>query len=456
METIGLSDFLKGHRSGVILTIVISISVPILIGLEKWLILLGPLLLLVFLFTLFNFGFSLYVLILTMFLGDYLIFEGHLSLSFLVMEVVLLSFLTKGLVSGKISISATPLDKTILIFIVAIALSLVNAVYPFSAAREYLWHVNLFILFYVVASSVRSISLKNLISFLVLLAVLHSIPPLIRSISSSGVGRYFGIAGTYGADLSVVALLFCVPFFLFEERFRYKMLWGIAILILLAAFLIHKTRGAIIGVTVTYILMNMIFFRKSIELRLRFVLRNMVISFLTITSVIILMFYKLPTLSAGFKYHLYYSVQPIDTIQIRFILWDLALKFFSKNPILGIGLGQFSKLSTLNLEPKYQPFYLAIAGLGPHNLFLGYLCETGIIGALGFLYFLFYVLKLSWSKYKISTTPDDLKLSGALLGAFFYIATNSLYSGRWNTGPTGILLAFILAFIVIFKPNLSK
>lgn len=455
INTTNLSNFLSRYWPIVILTTIVSILAPIFYSLENWVLLLGPPLLLVFLFSLLNFQLSLYLLILTMFLGYYVVYGGHITLPSWVMEVVFLSYLARGLVLGRISISKTPLDKAILIFMASITLSLVNVVYPYSAGWVYLWHVHMFILFYVLVSTVENSSIKNFVSFLILLAVLHSISPLIRSISSSGAGRAFGIGSLYGAALTEISFLFCLSFFFFEERFKHRILWGTTLLVLLAACLVHKTRGAVIGLTLSYIFMNIIFFRKSIEQGLKFVLRNMVMSFAVITSAIILMSYKLSIFSEGFKQHLYSPTTPIDTTQVRLFLWKLALKFFSQNPVLGIGLGQFSELSTLNLEPKYQIYYLLIVNLGTHNLLLGYLCETGIIGALCFLFFLYYSLKLAWSKYSISTDIADLKLSGALLGGLFYIVITSLYSGQWTWGVPGMMFAFILAWIVTFKPNSS-
>ena len=165
------------------------------------------------------------------------------------------------------------------------------------------------------------------------------------------------------------------------------------------------------------------------------------------------MFYTLSALSEDFGHHIFYSRFPIDTTQIRFILWDLALKFFFQNPVIGIGLGQFSKLSTIGLEPKYQMFYFYISNIGTHNLLLSYLSETGAIGAICFLFFLYSSLRLAWLKFKLSTTTADLKLSGALLGGLFYIVITSLYAGQWSTNILGMMFALILAWTVILEPN---
>lgn|GEM_PF-6289356 len=453
IETINISNFLRRYWPVIILTAIISILVPIFYSLENWVLLLGPPLFLVFLFVLLNFQLSLYLLIFSMFLGGVLIYQGHINLSSVFLGGLLLSYLAKVLVSGKISISKTPLDKAILIFMVAIALSLINARYLYLGIWTYLWHVCIFVLFYVVASSVESSSLKNLLSFTILSAVIYSIPPLVQSISSSGAGRAFGIGGTYASTLIDICFLFCLSFFFFEERSKHRILWGTALLILLASCLVNKIRGAIIGLGLTYIFMSMMVFRKSMDEGFKFVRRNLIISSVAITLAVIFMFYTLSAFSKGFGQHLAYSPVPIETTQIRFILWDLALKFFFQNPVIGIGLGQFSKLSTIGLEPKYQIFYLFIANIGTHNLLLSYLSETGIIGAICFLFFLYSSLRLAWLKFKLSTTTTDLKLSGALLGGLFYIVITSLYAGQWSTNILGMMFALTLAWTVILKPN---
>lgn len=453
VKTLDLSDFLRRYWPIVISTTIISILVSILYGLENWVILLGPPVILVLLFGLLNFEFSLYLPLFTMLLGGYLVYQGHVTPSSLAMGVIFLSYLVKVLASGRISISRTPLDKAIVIFIAAITLSLINVRYLYPAIWTYLWHIGIFMLFYAVVSGIKSSSVTKLISFLIFSVTLYSIPLVIRAILRAGAGRFFGIGGTYTATLTEITFLFCLSFFFFERRFKYKILWGTAVLILLSACLANKTRGAVIGLTFSYVFINIMTLRKSFERELRFVLTNMAMLVTAITSGIILLSYKLPTFSEGFKQHLYYATVPIDTTQIRLFLWGSALKFFSQSPILGVGLGQFSKLSILNLEPRYQLFYLAIVNLGPHNLLLSYLCETGIVGALSFMFLLYSSLKLAWSKFKASATIADLKTSGALLGALFYITINSFYSGAWTSSVNGIIFAYVLAWVVVSKVN---
>lgn len=64
----------------------------------------------------------------------------------------------------------------------------------------------------------------------------------------------------------------------------------------------------------------------------------------------------------------------------RFGLWRRAIDVFSYHPLFGVGHGGYYRLT----------------GMATHNTYLAILCETGLVGSLCFLIFLFAVLKKVW------------------------------------------------------------
>jgi O-antigen ligase len=71
-----------------------------------------------------------------------------------------------------------------------------------------------------------------------------------------------------------------------------------------------------------------------------------------------------------------------DRDQARILLWEAALQAFYSSPILGVGLGQ------------YGLWYVSDEGIAmaTHNTYLSYLAETGLVGLLfevAFLYSMF-------------------------------------------------------------------
>lgn len=75
----------------------------------------------------------------------------------------------------------------------------------------------------------------------------------------------------------------------------------------------------------------------------------------------------------------------------RLMIWSAAEKIISDNPFLGIGPGNF-QVKYLEYQ-KYFPPYLEWAVPEPHNIFLAFWLQAGLVGMLGFLILLFRWLK---------------------------------------------------------------
>ncbi len=87
----------------------------------------------------------------------------------------------------------------------------------------------------------------------------------------------------------------------------------------------------------------------------------------------------------------------LDTIAKdgRWQLWQHALEIFEKFPILGAGIGQYNPmLHSLNLTDNATILKLS----HPHNIYLQFLSETGIFGAIFVLTFLFGMLYWGYKK----------------------------------------------------------
>jgi O-antigen ligase len=72
-----------------------------------------------------------------------------------------------------------------------------------------------------------------------------------------------------------------------------------------------------------------------------------------------------------------------SSLNSRLMIWKSALKILSDNWLWGIGPGNF-QIKYLEYQ-KYFPLYLEWAVPQPHNLFLAFWLQTGLIGFLGFI-----------------------------------------------------------------------
>jgi O-antigen ligase len=80
----------------------------------------------------------------------------------------------------------------------------------------------------------------------------------------------------------------------------------------------------------------------------------------------------------------------------RLIIWEVATRLVRDNPILGIGVGNFQK-EYLSYQ-EYFPPYLEWAVPEPHNLFLAFWLQAGIVGLLGFLLLVIRMIMIIFQK----------------------------------------------------------
>ncbi|MEN6521636.1 MAG: O-antigen ligase family protein [Armatimonadota bacterium] len=98
----------------------------------------------------------------------------------------------------------------------------------------------------------------------------------------------------------------------------------------------------------------------------------------------------------------------------RFELWKTALKAISEYTLTGIGLAQFTHFLKSRMSDVLQM---------PHNIYLTYFAETGVVGGVLFIAVFASVLKAAWNFYRqnkqlYAQTVFILFISFALQGCF--------------------------------------
>lgn len=85
---------------------------------------------------------------------------------------------------------------------------------------------------------------------------------------------------------------------------------------------------------------------------------------------------------------------PTDTVELRYDLWQAAIRMWETHPILGVGIGKFP----VNLP--YYSYGLSSLGsdleVGAHNMYLQILAETGVVGLVLFCLSLVFALISLW------------------------------------------------------------
>jgi putative inorganic carbon (HCO3(-)) transporter len=112
----------------------------------------------------------------------------------------------------------------------------------------------------------------------------------------------------------------------------------------------------------------------------------------------------------------------VNSLQTRIQIWTNSLRLLALHPILGTGLADFRgdyQIFIDNLPPKEQPIERQV--LRPHNLYLDFWLETGILGLIAFLWLIliFYQQTLSsyFNKQNLLTIPASAAMLAILLHA---------------------------------------
>lgn len=237
------------------------------------------------------------------------------------------------------------------------------------------------------------------------------------------------------------ALCFFLVFFFGKDKFNIQKSVNVFFLVILWGFIFWLGgRGAILSISVSIIFIFSILKYKKIN-SLNFILINV---FSVLLGALISEFLVLFDWN-GLLSSFYRSVEAESLNQLstnRITLWKSAL--FSLNENLFFGLGP-------------QGYYFMdnrIYGVQPHNVFIQFLVEWGLIGA---LLFIFLLIKAFWTGLRLHISNANIAfskyslISGAVILA---LSVNSLFDGTYYHPQPSVYLA--IAFAIWIIPPVKK
>jgi len=163
-------------------------------------------------------------------------------------------------------------------------------------------------------------------------------------------------------------------------------LYLISFFIILLANFLTFSRGGYLGIIIGLLFFGLLFFQKKyFQFKLNLPLKKNIyynkyffLSFLTIAFTIIIMTTANPIIN-----RLYSSFDLTEgSNSERIEIWKKSLEVINKNPVLGVGLGNYA----LSIKPSAEyrePIY-------SHNLYMDIAVETGVFNAIIFISFLFF------------------------------------------------------------------
>jgi len=139
-----------------------------------------------------------------------------------------------------------------------------------------------------------------------------------------------------------------------------------------------------------------------------------------------------------------------SSLSSRMMIWRSSLKIASDHWLWGIGPGNFQN-KYLQYQ-QYFPPYLEWAVPQPHNLFLAFYLQTGLIGFLGFILLLIFWI---FQKIKILVFSKDYS-NTHLTKILLALITYTLFHGLFDTPYWKNDLALIFWIIIFLKDYPEK
>jgi len=125
------------------------------------------------------------------------------------------------------------------------------------------------------------------------------------------------------------------------------------------------------------------------------------------------------------------------SLKSRLVIWQSAWEIIKDHPLIGIGPGMFQKYY-LAYQVKFPP-YLEWTVPQPHNLFLAFWLQTGLIGLVGFIWLLIWFFKKNFAR----KAPKILPI--VLMATMIYILIHGLIDTPYWKNDLSVIFWLLIA-----------
>jgi len=304
------------------------------------------------------------------------------------------------------------------------------------------------IVFYLLVNYYNSQKKLEIISWLVIAsATIFSIGAIIQYYFIEGFpfsARLGNITfrGSMPTDLigfiTTFASILALYLFYKNKRGTYKILFFTCFLVTTATTLLTQSRGSLIGLGASFIIL---YFANK---------RNLI--FVVLAALLI---FLTPGMSERIKNEGF-------TKDIRAKINRLTIEVIKDHPIAGIGFGMqiYGNKNVLDLEklnkqlpPEYQQNGAIIAA--PHNTILDIAVRTGVVGLVLFLYILITSLWMLWETFRLTKNEHYKILAIYLFASLTSFLLPALFADTMF-GPRAVIFYTILAMITILWNHVQK
>ncbi|MEW6617754.1 MAG: O-antigen ligase family protein [bacterium] len=309
------------------------------------------------------------------------------------------------IITNKIKVFKLPIGKSSLIFLIICLISVFISYDIMTGIKRWFTITSPFIIYVLITDLFKNRKyVGRLINITILSMIISCIVgyyQFLTNINMFDMTGNYRIAGTFkhpnlfGFYLTLVLPITMTLSFYYPKFSLEKLGFGIFSLMMILALFLTFSRGSWIGFGIVMLVISTLKYRKILIITS--------ILLIALSSVILLRF------------------QDMSAFMIRILLWEKGLNQFLHHPILGIGLGSFEVEA------------IQVVGMisHPHNEYIRFATETGILGLSGFLWMLINLIRDTVNTYRKTLEPYFktvlLAIVAILISYLIMIMNESLY-----------------------------
>ena len=214
--------------------------------------------------------------------------------------------------------------------------------------------------------------------------------------------------------MTAIFLAFTIQRGLDSKDIRTRITWGgVSLVALLSVIFLLQGRSGLVASAIVIIIFTVIY-TPPVRRWQALILIVITVSLLVISSPLML-----ERVQLGYKEVIQYQAFDRTSLGLRIDMWLLALKNFSEHPLLGTGIGTYHQIAAIHFS-HFEAGDLAYTVIHPHNQYLFFAMEYGVMGLIGFCWLLWRLAKTAY----LSASPER----SILFAATAVLAVDSLFN----------------------------
>lgn len=224
----------------------------------------------------------------------------------------------------------------------------------------------------------------------------------------------------------ILSMFIVFSYILNSKNIRFRVFYTIVFIIQIASIIVCQSRNALISMVIGAFILTIMYNKR----------------YLIFSIILPIILFVIPESRLRL-------LQIFDPAQnnSRIKLWETTLYMIKEHPILGIGFENYSLLYTEYLEkyPDLKVWYEYVA-YHPHNAFLKFQVELGILGTISFILFLLSTFILLYKLLKYSNNKKTKTMLIGITTSFIAFQFMNLIDSFYTSPKIIITLLVILAF----------